>query len=351
MNEHLLFAINTTGTYPAWTTPDKAIPVMSCSFAGARALDRHEDTGSTIRSRRYKSQNAMNVKGSIAMKGYPVYLIPWLFRSFLTSAAQVAAGTGWDNDLLPNDANDVQLPWFSFQKRYTASVAENIRGAVVQKVALSCKGGEQLMASMDFIAADIGRAGQTWSDGTACPAVVTPVPYPATMPVPLRFHEGSIIVGGTPSLATNKMSVAGGTTVATIETFNLEMALNVEGRFAVRDGAPTIAYTRHGERLITFTGDIDWATYGTTYYDAMLAATETCLRLEFSSDSEFDTGQNYELFITLPRMVYPEDGGTFPQLDGTLMPKKQSLKLISMEHTTLTSDIGVSIQTSDDLVP
>lgn len=353
MNEHLIFAINTSGTYPAWTTPDKAIPVNSCTFAGARALMRHEDTGATIRSRRYTSQGAVNAAGSVAMKGYPVYLLPWVFRSFLTDAAQAAAGTGWDNDLLPNDGTDVQLPWFSFQKRYTASIAENVKGAVLQKLTLACRGGEELQVTMDFIAEDIAKAGGTWSDGTSSPAVIASVPYPSTMPVPLRFHEGAIIRGGTVSKSTKKLSVASGTTVATIETFNLEIALNTEGRFAIRDGAPTIAYTRHGERAITFTAEVDWADYATTYLDAMRAATETAIRLEFTSDDEFDTGENYELFITMPRMVYPEDGGPFPQLDGTLMPKKQAIKLVSLQSNddTVDVDIGVSIQTSDDLVP
>lgn len=355
-NEHLIVLPHFSGTYPAFTQPStgnggKAIPITSVTIAGSRALDIHDDTGGTKRSRAYKSQGAMNVSGTITMRGYPLHLIPWVFRSFLTDVDVNAAGTGYDNDLLPNDSVDVQLPWFSMQKYYSSTVAENIKGAVVQKISLSCSGGEVLNTTIDFIAADISKAGGTWSDGSASPGVVAALPYPSPMPVPLRFHEGAVKLGGTASKSTNKLSSTG-TAICTIESFTLDITLNTEGRFAICDGAPTIAYTRHGQRDITLQAEIDWADLSMTYYDAMLAATETVARLDFISDVAYGGSDNYELFITLPRMVWQENGAPTPQLDGVIMSKMQSLNLVAMEDiTTTNTDIGVSIQTLDDLTP
>lgn len=354
-NEHLIFVPHLSGSYPAFTQPTvgnggKAIPVTSVTLGGSRALDIHEDTGSTKRTRAYKSQGAVNASGTITMQGYPRYLIPFVFRSFLTDVAVNAAGIGYDNDLLPNDSVDVQLPWFSFQKYYSSTVAENIRGAVIQKITLSCAGGEVLKTSLDFIAADVTEAGQNWSDGlTASPGVVSSIPYPDPMPTPLRFHEGNIEFGGSASIAGKKLS-ANGSSIGTIESFTLSITLNTEGRFAVRDGDPTIAYTRQGQRAILFEGGIDWANLSMTYYRDMLAANETVVRLEFVSDAVYGGSDNYELFITLPRMVWPPGGAPTPPLDGTIMPKKQSLRLMNMEDiTTTNTDIGASIQTLDNL--
>ena len=350
MADHLTFGIATSGTYPAWTTPDKSIPVTSADFTGTRVNNRFEDTGATVRSRKYHSQGAVTGTGSISMRAYPVYLIPWVFRSFLTDAAESAEGDGYDTDLLPNDGTDTQLPWFSFQQKYNASVGQSARGCVVNSITLSASGGEEANVSLDFVVADTARVGGNWSDGsTSAPTLATPT-YP-DLPAPWRFHEGVIIQGGTPSKSTNKLNIAGGTTVATIESLSLSIALNVEGRFAIRDGMPTIAYTRHGERNIELTAEIDWADFGTDYYDAMKAATETAMRLSFISDSYYSGSNPYELIITLPRMVYPEDGGPFPQVDGTHMPKRQALKWIALEHATLATDIGVSIQTTDRILP
>jgi len=350
VSEHLTFAINTSGSYPAWSTPNKSIPVTSASFAAARALNRFEDTGSTIRSRRYKSQGAVNnASGSISFRGYPVYLLSWMFRAFLLDAAQSAAGTGWKNDLLPDDTVQ-QLPWFSFQQRYAASVGQNARGAVLNQMTLSCAGGEELNVQSDFVVADVALAGGDWSDGSNSPSLVSAA-YPATLPPPLRFHEGQIIFGGSVSKSTNALSLTGGTTIATFQSIQLQIANNAEGRYTVRDGAPTISRTRHGIRDITLSGDVDWSDFTTSHYDAMQAATETAVQLKFISDGTFSSGQNYQLIITLPRMVWTQDGAPLPDMDGSKAAKTQSLSLVAMEDETLATDIGVTFRTTDDLVP
>lgn len=353
-NEHLAYGIHTAGSFPAFTNPTStnAIPVESFNINGVRKHEIPEDTGSTIRSRAYKHQGAVNASGSLTMKAYPTGLVPLLFRSFLTDVDANLDGAAYDNDMLPDDPGSItnpQNPWFSFVQYYGATVGQSIRGAVLSKITLSCTGGEALMIAADFVAADTGKSSGTWSDGTSIASLPT-IAYPATVPPPLRFHEGGIYEGGSMSLSTNKMTTTG-SAIGLIDTFSLEITLNLEGRFPIRDGAPTIGYTRHGIRDIVFTGDWDWADYDDTQYDAMRAASETPLQLRFISDANMPTiAVNYELIISLPRMIWPEDGALFPPVDGVVMPKKQSVRLVAMQDITTTQyDIGVSIQTEANL--
>ena len=352
MAEHLNFQINTTGTYPAWNTTDKSCPVTSADFTGTRVHNRFPDTGATIKSRKFHSQGMVSGAGNIAMRGYGTGILPWLFRSFLTDTAVAVAGVGFDNDLLPDDTI-VQLPWFSFQQSFNGTVGQNARGCVLNNMTISATAGEELSVTADFLVNDTAKVGGNWADGaTASPSIVAASYTPAAWIAPLRFHEGAIVIGDGYTQTGNKMvSSGGGSTVATIEAFNLTIALNAEMRYPVRDGMPTAGYTRHGERNIEITCDIDWAAYATTYYDAMKIATESAIRLDFVSDAVYGGSDNYEMHITLPNAVYPEDGGPFPQLDGTHLPKLQAIKFIAMEDDSLTkpTDIGVSFQTLDDL--
>lgn len=351
-SDHISFILNgLSGTYPAWANPDKSQPVNTASFTASRVLNRYEDTGAVNRSRRYASQGGVtNGTGSINMKGYPRGLFPYLFRSFLTNMSQAASGTGYNNYMQPNDGTDVQLPWFSFQTKRGSTIGENIRGAVLNTLTLSCAGGEDLMVQAGFLVNDVTRVGQPWSEGGSNSASLQSLAYPSPLPPPLRFHEAALTRGGTASDGGGqRLDYAGGTTIAKMENINIAFTLNTENRYAIRDGAPTAAYTRHGERTIEITGEIDWADYGTTYYDAMRAATETTLEVDFTSDGTYSSGQSYKLRLVFPRVIYPEDGGVFPQVDGSHMPKKIPIKLLAMMDETLLTDVAVQFKTLDDL--
>ncbi len=355
MNEHLAFNFHSSGTYPAFTNPTgvNATPVESFNIDGVRNLEIPADTGATIRSRAYQHQGAVTANGSLTMRAYPTGLIPWLFRSFLTDVDANLDGTAYDNDMLPDDPAAVttpQLPWFSFVQYYAATIGQAVRGAVPTKITLSCTGGEALMVAVDFIAADTGRSGGTWSGGAAIASLPT-ISYPATLPPPLRFHEGNIYLGGAITLSGNKLTTSQSTAEGTIDTFTIEITLNVEGRFPIRDGDPTIGYTRHGIRDIVFTGDYDWADYSATNYNNIRSATETALQLRFISDADMPTiARKYELFLNFPRMVWPQDGGLLPSVSGEIMPRKQSIRLVAMQDIATTLyDVGVSIQTEADL--
>lgn len=356
MNEHITYNLHTSGSYPAFTNPTgvNAVPVTSFNIDGVRAANVPEDTGATIRSRAYKHQGAVNASGSLTMLAYPTSLLPLLFRSFLTDIDANLDGAAYDNDMLPDDPDSIttpQLPWFSFVQYYAGVTGKAIRGAVMTKLTLACTGGEALTVAVDWIAADTGKSGGTWADNvTSIPSLPT-VSYPATLPAPLRFHEGSIHIGGTISKTGNKLTSTNAP-VAVIDTFTLEITLNVEGRFPIQDGMPTIGYTRHGIRDIQFSGDYDWADYTTTNYDNIRSAAETGLQLRFISDDDIPTvaGKKYEVILTFPRMVWPADGGLLPPVSGVVMPRKQSIRLFTMQDITTTQyDIGVSVQTEDDL--
>jgi hypothetical protein len=356
MDEHLLFNLSKSGSYPAFVTPTgtNATPVESFNIDGVRTLEIPDDTGSSTRSKVYKYQSSVNATGSLSMLAYPTGLLPLLFRSFLTDVDANLDGTAYDNDLLPDDPGSIsnpQLPWFSFVQYYAGVTGQAVRGAIATKLTLACTNGEALKVSVDFLAADTGKSGGTWSDGsTAVPALPT-VLYPTSMPVPFRFNEGGIYLGGTITKSGNKLST-NGSPVAVIDTFTLEITLNAEGRYPIRDGAPTIGYTRHGARDVVFSGDYDWADYTTTNYDNIRSAAETALQLRFISDPDIPSisGKKYELILSFPRMVWPQDGGLLPPVVGTVMPRKQSIRLMSMQDLGSTLiDMGVSIQTEDDL--
>ena len=356
MNEHLTYNFHGSGTYPTFTNPSSvnAIPVTNFNIDGVRNLEIPADTGATIRSRSYKHQGAVNATGTLNMLAYPTGLLPWLFRSFLTDVDANLDGAAYDNDLLPDDPDSIttpQLPWFSFVQYYAGVTGQAVSGAVPTKITLSCTGGEALMVAVDFIAADTGKSGGTWSDGSSVPSLPT-VSYPSSLPDPLRFHEGNIYLGGTITKSGNKLVTDNTTPVGVIDTFTLEITLNVEGRYPIRDGAPTIGYTRHGIRDIVFSGDYDWADYTDANYDNIRSAAESALQLRFISDEDIPTisGKKYELYLNFPRMVWPQDGGLLPPVSGEVMPRKQSISLIAMQDISTTQyDIGVSIQTEADL--
>ncbi len=357
MNEHLAYTFHGSGSFPAFTNPTStnATPVETFNIDGVRELMIPEHTGATIRSRAYTHQGPVNASGSLSMLAYPTGLFPLLFRAFMTDVDANLDGAAFDNDLLTDDAGSVttpQLPWFSFVQYYGGVTGQAVRGAVLSKLTLTCTGGEELKVAADFIAADTGKSGGTWSGGSAIASLPT-IAYPATVPAPLRFQEGNIYLGGAITKSgTHKLVTSQATAEGLIDTFTLEITLNVEGRFPIRDGDPTIGYTRHGIRDIVFSGDFDWANYTTDNYDNIRSATETALQLRFISDGDIPTvgGKKYELFINLPRMIWPQDGGLLPPVSGTVMPRKQSIRLLAMQDISTTLfDMGVSIQTDADL--
>lgn len=359
MPEHLSYKLSTSGSYPVWETPDASMPVTSANFTGTRTLNIFPDTGATRRTRSYFSPGAVAGSGSVSFRAYPTGLLPWLLRSIFTDASSTAAGAGWRNELLPDDTL-VQLPWFSFQiqRVFGATVTENAKGCVVNSLTLSSAPGEEVNVSAEFTVEDTARTGGTWSDGTtSAPSAVT-LAYPTNpdtgiIPAPLRFHEGTIRYNPTHTLAGKRLNVSGGTVLGTVESFNLAINLNTVGHYAIRQGAPTIAYTRQGERSIELTADIDWAAADTTYYEAMKAPGKIGMSITFASDETYSSGEVYELRINMPGMIQPEDSAPFPDIDGSLESKMLATRWIAMEETVsgTLQDIGVTMKTTDDLTP
>ena len=357
-NEHFIISpAATSGTYDAWTTPTIAVPVRSATFRGSRDVIQHDDTGSFTRAMRHISLGAVNSTGnSLSSYLFPTGLMPWLFRSFLTNAAQVPAGSGYVNHLLPQPST-VQPPWFSFQQVWNFVRGQNVRGAVLESLAIGLNGGEHGTMDANFTIADAAAAGGTWSDGSASGAMLdsstvqSAYNTAAAALVPFRFHEAAIITGANIANSSGELTVSGGTTVATLNSVQLDFQLNAEGLHYLRQGAPTIARTYHNARTINITGSVDWTDGASTYYDAMRAGTTTSLVIDLVHDLEFSAGQNWRLRMTFPRVVHPTQGADFPVVDGSRSNKRQALTWTTLDDLTLGVDLGVSIWTDIDLVP
>ena len=351
MAEHLNWGYRETGAYGDWQNPVDSIPVTSADLNATRTYNRFEDTGSIGKSRRYASPLGVDGSGNISMRAYPIGLFPWLFRSVLMNSTAEVNGIGWDNHMLPadNDLSKIQPGWFSIQKAYSPGQrTEFVRGVALSSLTLSATGGEEANVSADVIVQDTGHGSTGWSDGASTPSSQS-VSYPAPLPDPLRFDEGRIFLGGTPTLSgNNEILLSGSEETITFESFSLTMNFNAEGRFAIRNGPPTFAYTRNGEREIEFTGDIDWSNYPQTYYTRMKAATRAAIQLNFTGN-EYGGGINYRLKLNLPYAVYQEDSANYPTLDGSHTPKLQTVNLVAMEHPTIQTDIGVSFRTLENM--
>jgi hypothetical protein len=342
----------TTGAYGTWVAPDKRSPVTSVNFDGGPELITLLTTEGTTRAPKSRVSGLMQASGSLTMPAYPTGFLPWAIRSFLADNDSTASGSGFINDLLPDDSL-VQFPWFSLQLVYSESEARSVRGAVPSSWTLSAAAGAEMTTSFDFVAQDIAHVGGNWHDKppTAAPAVVAVSTIADPLPRPFVFCDGRVLTGTNVTKSGNKLTLVGGTKIANLESFTLELDLAVEGKSAIDNTGCTINRTRHNLRKATLTGDLDWADPNATYWETMNAGTQLFIQIELVSSDEYDIvlGLPYKMIITLPHMVMPSAGDGTPALMGDKVSKNQSLTFESFEDSDTVTDIGVTIHCDEDL--
>jgi hypothetical protein len=334
-----------------FVVPTTRSPVTTSDFKGGKTLIDLPNTEGDSRAMRDNVPGLMEASGTVIMPAYPTGFMPQVIRSFLTNNDASASGTGFTNDLLPDDTI-VQYPWFSIQNVYSSTMAQSIRGAVLSKWTLAAAAGALVTSAAEFVSQDISMVGGFWSDDvTAAPGVVgSSTLAPETRP--FIFNDGQIFTGsGAISLIGNKISIASLSKIADLESFSLEVDLGVEGRPAICDAPPTINRTRHGLRKSTLTADVDWAIPDAAYWNLMQANTPLYLQIRFTSPDFFDmTGPKfYKMTIVLPRMHFPSGGGDIPVLDGTKTSKNQSITLESYQEKGIGLDIGIGLDLEEDL--
>lgn len=347
-SEHLLFAEE--ASFGVWLDPDKALPVRTVSLTGAQPLMLTDETGGG-RNSRPGSPGEIGVSGTIETLLHPTVL-PFLLRSVFATRAKAAAGVtplpGFRNKLLIND--DIAFDTFSIQKRYNATLAESIRGAKMTSFTIGARTKEFATCSMEFVGKDstITPDG-TWSDDDPAPAVVTPVPYEAAYVEPFKFYQGVLRLGGTVALTTGELVVAGGTERVDLDNIELTCNFNVgTDAYGINLGDRTVQSLDEGRREITVKFDPNFGSTGAEFYNAWKTGARAVIELFFEGPAYATTPDiKYLMKWTLPWVVY--SNGANPELNATYGLKRHTVEGNAFVDPTTNADIGLVVQSTEDL--
>jgi hypothetical protein len=333
-NEHFMFSEETT--YGTWAAPTKALPVISATVAPEAPLLIDEATGGG-RGRRDGDPGAIAVSGDVETYLYPVQ-VGWLLRSVF--ATRAVTGTGpYTNKFLIDD--DVAHDSFSLQKRYSASTAESVRGAKINRIQITARTREFAMLSLGFVGKDATINGSVWSDGTSAPSVLSPT-YPASIPEAFKFYQGQIIFGGTVAEVSGELQVTGGTAEVDFDNIELEMNFNIgTDAYGVNLGDRTIQTADEGRRELMVRFDPNFDTNPSAYYTAWKAGTPAVIQLHFEQGTD-------EMTIVLPNVKY--ETGALPELNADYGLKRYTVEGVPLLDQTLDRDVGMVIISDEDLV-
>lgn len=342
-NEHFLFKQEAVwGTY---VDPDLALPVTSATPNPAQPPLANEDTGSG-RGQRPSLPGAKTVEGPVMTKLYGKTLGK-LLRSMYADRVAAAAGTGWLNKLLTDD--DVDFDSFSFQKRYTAAYGESIRGAKLNGYTITARSREFASAELRWVAKDAGSTVRGFEDGTI-PGVVDPPIYASAMPDPLKFNQGILRLGGTPSLTSGAVVIAGGTDRCDFDNVQLEVNNNLSNdAFGICIGDPTVQSVDEGVRTVTLRFEPNHATVLEEFYDKWGSGEDLTAELFFQSTVEYNGGYKYEFKWGMP--LVRVTSAPNPELNRRFGLKRQTVECTAYvdDDLAIGLDHGLQIQTTEDL--
>lgn len=330
-------------TWGTWVAPTKAIPVRSASVNPETTFMEAGVTGGG-KGRRPGAAGEISVNGPMETLLYPVDL-GFIVRTLFKTRAKTAAGAGWLNKLLPNDAVDNGS--LSLQKRYTSARAESIKGAKINTFTLSARSREYATATFDFAAKDAAASGGTFSDGVAAPAVIDPVPYSVGLPDGLKFYQGELLLGGSYTLVAGQLVYTGGTARCEIDNVELTANFNIStDAYGLCLDDRTVQALDEGQREVNLRFDPNFATVGFEFYNAWRNGTPAAVQLHFLGP-EFEAGQKYDLKFSLPYVVYQNAAN--PEINAEYGLKRSTVEGGCYIDPTLGVDWGLAWQTTDDL--
>jgi hypothetical protein len=207
------------------------------------------------------------------------------------------------------------------------------------------------MITMNFVGKDSSVNGGTWADGTAAPAVLDPsAMYPTDYVGAFKFYEGVMRLGGTVALTAGELVVTGGTARGDID--NIEIAANFNlgtDAFGVNLGDRTLQDIPEGRREITVRFDPNFGLTGAEFYNAWKNGARAVVELFFQGP-EFEAGQRHTLKLTLPWVIY--SAGANPELNAQYGLKRHTVEGRAFIDPALgiNTDMGLVVQTTDDLV-
>lgn len=347
-SEHLMFAEETVlGTYVA---PDKAFGVRSVTLTGSQPLLNPDETGGG-RGQRPGSPGEIGAAGDIVSTLHPTVL-PFLLRSVFATRTKTAAGVtpiaGFRNKLLIDD--DVAFDTFSIQKRYKATLAESLRGCKIGGFTIGARTKEFATSSISFVGKDSTISGGTWSDGTSAPAVIDPVPYESTYVEAFKFYQGVMRIGGSVANTSGELVVTGGTARNDFDNIELQCNFNVgTDAYGINLGDRTVQTLDEGRREITVRFDPNFDTTTNEFYNAWKNGSRAIIELFFRGPvyATAPSSFAYEMKFTLPWVVY--SNGANPELNNAYGLKRHTVEGMAFVDPTLDVDIGLVVQSSEDL--
>lgn len=342
LNQHILLRRETA--WGTWNSPNVAIPYTSFEpDAGWESIESAV-TGSG-RALRQRIRGAKTPAASLALPFWYERMGWFLIAMGLYDVATttpVGATLARLHGFLPNNAqNPASL---SFQAQYNAANAVNMKGGVMTSATITVTNKGTIDFSGDLMGEDLALAGGTWTDGSASPAIITPVTYFAGAIQPFTAFDVAVSIGGTPTLndTTNVVSVAGGSANATLEALELSVENNgsVQHLLNQRRNPGSVWL---GSRRTGLTMDIDWSTPDMTFYNYLESGTTFPVVITVTAAANsIETGFSHQLQIVLPRCAV--NTGNPPAIQGSLDRPSQSVELVCMEHDTVATDLNIILQ-------
>ena len=302
MVKHIIYAVEPS--YSTWQIPTIAIPVETEDIGNAQEMLDLRDTGYNS-GLTMRIGGAKPVNGGISFKAWQAGIASWI-STILQDVDSSGASDPYTHAMLVDES--IETGSLSIQKKLTAALGHNILSAKIGQMVISVPAKGVAVFKFTMEAKDEVLTGGTWEyDGSAAPAIIASPVY-AALARPYIFSDSTINIGGTPSIANNKISIA--TPVAYPKVSNVEITFDV-GLDADGYGNTTDKTRQEitkGDRGITVTFDISWTDYSTTLIDAIRSNTAMAFEMALSASA------NRELNVVIPSFVF--DPNELPPTEG-----------------------------------
>jgi len=335
------FVYSAEAAFGTWVTPAKAIPIETADVGAEREVIDLRTTGA-CRSLFQRVLGPKSVSGQLVTYWWPSY-IATLIKNWMRDNA-TSGGGPYVHAFLFDDG--IAHLGYSIQQiaNTTSGVGTNILSAYVSTLQIGLAAKEQAKFTFNFEAKDEAKIGGTWDyNGGASPSMVsTPGSKYASIARPLMFYDGTITIGGTPSLASNVITITSGTDYAKIlsATITINNDLDTDGFGITEDETRQEIWP--GDREITVTFEISWTDYATTFYDAARAGTAMAFELGL------DGAGNSEGHIVIPSVFF--DPNKLPPITGSNKKKTLSLTGKAQYDSVTGKDFNMWIQSDESSI-
>jgi hypothetical protein len=270
--------------------------------------------------------------------------------STVAGSGGTIAKTSIRSKLLMNDS--AAFDSFSIQKRYSATVAESIRGAKVAGYKLTAKAKEFADLTVMMHALDAATKGATtsyWADGvTAAPNVVDPpAPYALGVNDPIAFVGGSITLGGSVAVTAGELVYSGGTMRRSIDNIDLEIRTDlVTDDFEIYRDSRLLGSLGEGKRTITIGWEPNFDIVGNEFYAAWKAGATAVVKLAFQGRLHGATGVYEGFEWVFPLVRY--DSAANPEISADYSIQRVPVKAIAYVDPVTGYDHGLVVTSGED---